>query len=190
MDLSATCLWADLNELKPWLTFAPSDVNHDEMLKVRANAVTEELERETGRIFVTRSLFETLDGPGHALLYLRGYPVTAIASLAVDGVAVAVDDYVLDAQAGILTRKSGCWPKGIGNIAAGYTAGYARANLPASVLTLGAELLRARYLTWSSNADVYQSVQMGGTSLSPQADWISIRKQIDALRCEHRVGVA
>lgn len=190
MALSPTCLWATVAELKPWLTFGPQDVAHDAMLETRANAVTEEIERETGRIYVSRSVVDTIDGPGHGLLYLTGYPVTALTSITVDGTAVDADDYVLDAAAGIVKKKSGVWARGVGNHVATYTAGYARASLPASVLTLGIDLLRARYLTWSSNADVYQSVQMGGTSLAPQADWISIRKQIDALRCEHRVGVA
>ena len=46
MALSATCLWASLNDLKPWLNFAATDVQHDAMLEVWANAVTEQVERE------------------------------------------------------------------------------------------------------------------------------------------------
>lgn len=191
MALSSTCLWAALTDLKPWLNFASSDVQHDAMLEVRANAVTEELERETGRVFVSRSLTETLDGTGHALLYLRGYPVTAIATFTLDGVAVDAADYVLDAAAGILKRTTGVWTAGVGNYAIAYTAGYARASLPASVLTLGAELFRARYLTWSSNADVFSGQQINGVgsfSTPTGGDWITIRKQIDTLRHEYRVG--
>ena len=192
MALSVTCLWASLADIKPWLTFAPTDVAHDAMLEVRANAVTEEIERETGRIFVSRSVTETLDGTGHALLSLRGYPVTAVGTFTASGVAVAASDYVLDAEAGLLKRAAlgGVWTPGVGNYAISYTGGYARASLPASVLALGIELLRARYLTWSSNADVYQSVSMGGTTLQPIVDWVSIRKQIDALRHEYRAVVA
>lgn len=189
MALSSTCLWASVDEIKPWLSQVPSDVGHDAMLTVRANAVTEEIERETGRIFVSRSITETLDGSGHKLLSLRGYPNVVISSFTRDGVAVDAADYLLDA-AGLLTRKSGVWTVGVGNYAITYTAGYARANLPASVLTLGVELLRLRYLPWAINADVYQSIQMGGSSMAPSVDWVSVRKQIDALRYEYRVGVA
>lgn len=188
MALAATCLWASLTDLKPWLSLAATDVAHDAMLEVRANAVTEEIERETGRVFVSRSITQTLDGPGGPLLYLRGYPVTAVSSFTLDGDAVSSEDYVLDADAGILKRESGVWTAGVGNYVITYTAGYARASLPSSVLTLGAELLRARYLTWSANGDAFQSVQMGGTTLTPLTDWVSIRKQIDALRHEFRVG--
>ena len=192
MALSATCLWASVNELKPWLGMsAHQDVAHDEMLEVRANAVTEELERETGRIFVTRSFTETLDGPGTPLLLLKGYPTVVISAFTYDGVAVEATTYALNATAGIVTRKSGVWTAGAGAYVLTYTAGYARASVPANVLLLGIELLRARYLTWSANADVFSyQAQAGGGTVQPMSDWISIRKQIDALRYEHRWGVA
>jgi hypothetical protein len=199
MALSATCLWASLTDLKPWLSFAATDVAHDAMLEVRANAVTEEIERETGRVFVSRSITQVLDGTGTSVLTLRGYPVTAISAFTLNGTTVPTDDYVLDSEAGLLTRKyatvttdsAAVWWRGVGNYSITYTAGYARASLPASVLTLGIELLRARYLTWSSNADVYQNVSMvRGASLSPLVDWVSLRKQLDSLRHEFRVGVA
>ena len=47
MAIAATCLWASVAEIKPWLSFASGDVQHDDMLEVRANAVSEEIERET-----------------------------------------------------------------------------------------------------------------------------------------------
>ncbi len=190
MPLSSTCLWASLDELKPWLGLTASDVAHDAMLEQRANEVTEELERETGRIYVSRTITETLHGTGTALLYLRAYPVSAL-TLTCDGVAVDAADYVLDAEAGILTRKAGVWTKGVGNYAAAYTAGYARAALPASVVMLGVDLLRAKYLGWGTNTDVFQQQGFGaGQTLQPMTDWISIRKRIDALRYEVRVPVA
>lgn len=190
MALSSTCLWASLADLKPWLGFSASDVAHDAMLEARANAVTEEIERETGRVWVSRSITETLHGTGTALLYLRAYPVSAL-TLTCDGVAVDAADYVLDAEAGILTRKAGVWTKGVGNYAAAYTAGYARASLPASVVMLGVDLLRAKYLTWGTGSDVFPSQQINGVgSFSPSVDWIGIRKRIDALRYAVRVPVA
>jgi hypothetical protein len=192
MALAATCLWGSLDEIRPWLNL-PDPGGHDAMLVVRANSVTEELERETGRVFVSRSLTQTLDGTGTAVMALRGYPVTAISAFTLNGVAVPTDDYVLDSEAGLIKRAStyGWWAAGVGNYSITYTAGYARTALPASVLTLGIELLRARYLSWNSNSDVYQSVSFqGGGTLSPLTDWVSIRKQIDALRHEYRVVMA
>ena len=192
MALSATCLWASVNDLKPWLGLSPAvDVDHDVMLEARAEAVTQELERETGRIFVTRSLTETLDGPNTPLLLLKGYPTVVISAFTCNSVAVEATTYSLNATAGIVTRKSGVWATGAGAYVLTYTAGYARASVPANVLLLGIELLRARYLTWSNNADVFSyQAQAGGGSVQPMSDWISIRKQIDALRYEYRWGVA
>lgn len=190
MALSATCLWASLADIRPHLRFTAMDVADDPVLEVRANEVTEELERETGRVFVSRSITETLHGTGTALLYLRAYPVSSL-TLTCDGVAVASSDYVLDAEAGLLTRKSGVWTAGVGNYAAAYTAGYARASLPASVVMLGIDVLRAKYLNWGTNADVFQQQGFAGQqTLQPMTDWVSIRKRLDALRHEYRVGVA
>lgn len=188
MALSSTCLWATLSDLKPWLSFASTDVAHDTMLEVRANAVTEDIERETGRVFVSRSITQTLNGTGHALLYLRGYPNVVIASFTCDGVAVDAADYVLDADAGILTRKSGVWTAGVGNYAITYTAGYARASLPASVLILGADILRSRYLSWTAGTDAFASVQMGGTTMQPLPGGEGITARINALQYEYRMG--
>lgn len=191
MALSATCLWASLDELKPHVRLGPIDVQHDTLLMARANEVTEEIERETGRVFVSRAITETLDGTGTSYLTLRGYPVTALTTFTLDGVAVSTDDYVLDADAGWLKRKSGVWTKGVGNYAVSYTAGYARASLPASVVMLGIDLLRAKYLPWVSGADVFQSLQAGPASVQAMTDWTSIRNRLRTLRYEYRVeGVA
>lgn len=192
MALSTTCLWASLADLKPHLRLSSMDVADDVVLEARANEVTEELERETGRVWVSRSITETLSGTGTRVMYLRAYPVTApLTTFTLDGVAVDTADYVLDADAGILTRRSGVWTAGVGNYAVSYTAGYARASLPASVVMLGVDLVRAKYLSWGTNVDVFQTQTLGGGgTLQPVVDWVSIRKRIDALRYEQRVPVA
>jgi uncharacterized phiE125 gp8 family phage protein len=191
MALSDTCLWAALTDIKPWLPIHATDAAHDTVLEALANAVTEQIERETGRIYLTRTITsETQSGDGTPLLLLRRYPVTSITTLTENGEAVASTAYWLESNAGILTKYDGLtWStEDVGNIVCTYVAGYARASIPASVLSLGIDLLRARYLTWSSNTDVYQSIQLGATNLSPLVDWVNIRKQIDALRYEYRVA--
>jgi len=189
MALSATCLWATVADLKPWLSFASTDVQHDALLERLAGSVTEELEKRTDRIYVSRSITETLDGKGSSELWLRGYPVTAISTFTVDGVAVDAADYVLVAEAGILKRKTGVWATGVGNYAITYVAGYARASLPDLVVTLGAKLLKLRYRSWSADTDVFNAVQFGGgQSIQPFSDWASIKDELDLLRYEFRVG--
>lgn len=191
MALSTTCLWSSLDVVRPYLRLRATDVGDDEILTLLAESVSEELERETGRIFVTRTIMETLDGPGTPILRLRGYPSVVITSFTEDGVAVDSSSYVLDATGGLICRKTGSWGTGQGQYAVTYTAGYARSALPELVLQVAGDLLRARYLSWSTNADVFSyQAQAGGGVVQPFADWVSIRKQLLTLRYEHRVGVA
>lgn len=193
MALSATCLWASVEELKPYLGFLAHDVAHDAMLELRAEAVTQEIERETGRIYVTRTITAELhSGTGSRRVELRYYPVTAITALTEDGEAVASADYSLDSASGVITLLNGdTWSTlDVKNISVTYTAGYARTAAElADVKLLGIDLLRARYLTWGNNADVFSyQAQAGGGTVQPVSDWISIRKKLDSLATAVRVG--
>ena len=192
MALSATCLWGDLDDVKPWVTLQPGrDVLHDVLLTHWAESVTQQIERETGRIFVSRTITgERLSGQGRPSLELQCYPVSAITSLTEDGAAVEAPGYWLKSEAGILTKLNGLtWSAlDVGNIVCTYTAGYARASVPSSVITLAAQLLRAHYLQWTTNGDVFQSIQLGPTTVTPMSDWIGIRKQIEAIAREVRVA--
>lgn len=192
MALATTCLWASLADVKPWLKLAVTDVQHDTVLDALCNAITEELEQATSRIFITRSITETLDGTGTSQMHLIGYPVTAVSSFTNEGTAVPTADYHLDSAAGILKRDSdvSVWEAGTANYAITYTAGYARASLPARVVQTGLELLRHRYADWAAGADTVTALSMGGQSYTPRSTWpYQVRDAIDALRHEYRVAV-
>lgn len=192
MALSATCLWASLDELKPYLSFTPVDVAHDTMLELRAEAVTQEIERETGRIFVTRTIADEVhSGTGSRRLELRYYPVTSIAALTEDGVAVDSTAYSLDGDGGVITLLNGrTWSTvDLRNISCTYTAGYARTSAElADVKLLAIELLRARYLTWRTNTDIFSYQAQSGVGSVQVADWVSIRKKLDSLATAVRVN--
>lgn len=192
MALSDTCLWASLDALKPWLKLSPAaDVSDDVVLTQLAESVTEEFERLTGRVWVSRAISETLHGSGTRLLTLRAYPVASpLTTFTQDGTAVDASTYVLDAAGGLIWRTSGVWTAGIGNFAVGYTAGYARASLPASVLQLAAEMLRWRYTDWTANADHVSTLTAYGSQYIPRSSWpYHVKDGIDALRYEHRIVV-
>ena len=76
------------------------------------------------------------------------------------------------------------------NISVTYTAGYTRTSAElADVKLLAIDLLRARYLTWGNNADVYSyQAQAGGGTVQPMSDWISIRKKMESIAKGVRVG--
>jgi hypothetical protein len=68
----------------------------------------------------------TLDGPDSCELVLPEIPVTVIASVEIDGEALAADDYELSGAAGILRRVNGAtWGTKFGSIEVTYTHGYA-----------------------------------------------------------------
>lgn len=188
MALSATCLWATVGEIKPWLRLEPTDVAHDDMLALRAESVTNELERETGRIFVSRAVTEVRNGHGRRRLELHRYPVTAITSITLDEEVLSTDDYSLESEPGIVTLVTGVWTEDVANVTVVYTAGYARASVPSEVQELALDLLKIKYATWGTNTDTYSSVGIGGTTLQPAGDWVNIRKRIDAIRTAIRLG--
>lgn len=203
MALSATCLWAALADVKPWLRLTVSDVEHDVLLEMLANSVTEELERETGRVFVSRAITERfdsldwrrVDGQQARRFTLRGYPVSTnpLTTFTIDGTAVDADDYALDTEGGVvrLLRLPLTSASGISDVVVTYTAGYARASLPATVLQLGIEMLAFRYSDWSAGANAVQSMRMGGSEYIPRSSWpYHIKDAIAALRYEFRVVVA
>jgi len=199
MSLAPTCLWASLDELKPWLRLAASDVQHDAVLEQLANSVTEEMERLTARVFVTRAIAETFDstetvgairGCAVRRFTLRGYPVTTdpLTTFTIDGVAVDTDDYVLNTRTGDVTLlRTYASEYGVGDVAIGYTAGYSRSTLPATVLQLGVEMLAFRYQDWSAGANAAQSVQFGPVQYVPRSAWpYHVKDALEQLRLEIR----
>lgn len=99
---------------------------HDAMLEVIVNAVSEEIEGDCGRHFETAARTETYSGRGDYRLRLKNRPVTAVTSVKVG--TVTVTDYTTESESGILVRKDGdkigTWPLGVRNIEVTYTAGY------------------------------------------------------------------
>lgn len=200
MALSATCLWASLAPVKPWLRLEDADVQHDAVLELLANSVTEELERETARVFVERAITERFDSMDlrrfdrqqARRFELRGYPVTSnpLTTFTVGDVAVDTDDYALDTVHGVVRlltlplTSSG----GIDDVVITYSAGYARASLPSTVLQLGAEMIAFRYQDWSAGANGVQSMRLGGSEYIPRSSWpYHIKDAIERLRTEFRV---
>lgn len=195
MALSATCLWASVDDLKPWLKLAVGrDIEDDVVLAQLAESVTEEFERLTGRVWVSRTFTRTFDGPGTPWLDLQAYPVTSpLTSFTQDGTAVATTVYVLDTVNGYVKRKSGVWTAGVGNFAVAYTAGYARASLPKNVVQLAAEMVRWRYTDWTANADHVSTLTAYGSQYIPRSSWpYHVKDGLQALRDERgaRIGVA
>lgn len=69
---------------------------------------------------------ESYNGDGSPTLLLRGAPVSRVGGVLVNGIPLAEgQDYEVDARAGILARKDGVFPQGLGNVLVDYTHGHA-----------------------------------------------------------------
>ena len=81
-----------------------------------------------GRDFALYSaVTERRDGTGRRRLRLKGWPVTAVTSVTIDGTALTEDvEYEVAAGPGILERIDGIlWPVGTRNVSITYSHGYA-----------------------------------------------------------------
>ncbi len=66
-----------------------------------------------------------VDGKGSDEFRLaRPFPIVSITSITIDGRAVPAENYRLNKRNGIVTSKSGCWPRPPADIVVIYTHGY------------------------------------------------------------------
>jgi hypothetical protein len=101
-----------------------------------------------GRQFTTQSYTEVRDGTGGARIMLMQTPVTAVASLTIDGRAVAASAGApapgfLFSPTGMLTLIGHRFARGLSNIVIGYTAGFA--TIPADLAQAVIEMVALRY---------------------------------------------
>lgn len=193
MALASTCLFAAVNDVKPWVKIANAETAHDAILERLANAITEDIEERTGRIFVSRTFTsERSNGTGGRLIVARYYPITAVSILEVDGAEVESNDYTLDAEAGHFWLKNDASVAvGVQNVRLTYTAGWTRSEVPARVIQLALEMIKLRYVEWTSDAIAASSINVGASSMVIKPGWpYHVREAIDALRTEVRGGVA
>ncbi|GAA2629622.1 mobile element protein [Streptomyces axinellae] len=113
-------LLASPDDLAAWLG-VPAD---DPKLMQALNAASSRF-RGAVRHHVTPVVDDiaVLDGNGRRAVLLRAAPVTAVASVALDGEPLTEDDYEWSAD-GFLRRMCGCWPDRLRCIRVVYTHGY------------------------------------------------------------------
>lgn len=103
----------------------------------------------------------TLDANGTTKLVLPSWPVTAVASVAVEGATLPATEYEWS-RVGLLSRISGVWPTKLASVAVTYTHGYA--SLPANVAdALKSVTLAVAARAWSNPAGLVR-MQIGSYS--------------------------
>lgn len=142
--------------------------NQDALLTLIADRVSEDLERETGKVFKKRAaLVDVLDGQGTRMVATTRVPVLSVSEVAVDDVAVATTLYTVHGATGMIRLKDGwIFPRDLGNVQVTYDAGYEDADLPADAIGTALDVARYLYDRVSAGAIVASSLSIGGSNVS------------------------
>lgn len=134
-----------LENVKSWLGITA--VTDDAMLTRLVTALSQYIQTWLNRQIASQTYTETRDGHGGTVMVFADYPVTAVASVAVDGVAVPAaasateSGYRFDSTR--LYLQGYAFTRGKGNVAFSYTAGYA--TTPPELEQACIELVALRY---------------------------------------------
>lgn len=180
-----------LEQVRTWVGITDAaDTSQDTVLERIADAVSAFLERETLRVFVSRTVTEILDGDGGKMIYLRHFPLTAFTSLTIrrsptdaSPETISTDSYRAKLSTGQVDVHSTYVSRGVANVTAVYTAGYAAqgaAGLPQDIVRAGLDLVKLIYDEKAHNAVSASSVSLGGMNFMLKPSWPShIQKTID-----------
>lgn len=148
----------NLNAAKNWMGLTAA--GDDALLSRLITAVSAFIQSWLNRTLASAAYTETRNGTGTKRLVLANYPVSAVASVTADGVAVPSYNYVFD-QYGV-ELACGTFARGTGNVVVQYTAGYA--EVPADIEQACIELVQLKYKR-RLNPDVNSKTQ-GGEAIS------------------------
>lgn len=123
-----------LSDLKSHLTFSSTDTSKDEALRYTLATATELAERYCNRALRRKTVVETHDGGGRALI-LREPPVISVTTVVENGVTLTATDYTANSVSGLLYRGSSTsgqdWYSGVQTVVVTYVAGYTNPPLVA-----------------------------------------------------------
>lgn len=172
----------DLAAFLKYTVKAADDAELDFMAKL-CKQVTAKINRYTGKIFNGATAFtETYDGNGTVRLLLRNIPVNSITSITENGALLAVTNYYVKVDTGVLYRKYGYWTNQPQFYVVTYNAGLA----PGAA---GYEDLQEAALLWASDIYVYsreKRVGVSGRSFGNQSESIyfenrGVPKRVEAI---------
>lgn len=113
---------------KAWASI--SSVSDDALLGLVITRLSAAINNHLNRALLSASYSEVYDGRGGQVLMLRNRPVTAVASLSIDGITIPaattrpIVGYAFDATA-LYLSEGYAFARGLRNVAVTYTAGYA-----------------------------------------------------------------
>jgi hypothetical protein len=154
-----------ISSVEQWLQLQSGNVD-EALLTLLITAVSDAVERYCSRCFALQSYTETRDGTGGVRLSTREKPVTAVASVTIDGVAVPASAGA--PQSGYLFSETAItligwrFRRGLSNVALAYTAGYA--TIPTSLAQAANEWVAYVYREKSRIGMVSETAGPGQTT--------------------------
>lgn len=153
-----------VSNVKTWLGIT---ANGDDALLTRlVTAASEYVQQWLNRTFASTSYTETRDGTGGQRLTLANDPITAVASVSINGVAIpastgyGVAGYAFDRQSIVLTGYT--FTRGLRNVSVTYTAGYA--STPPEIEQAVIDMIALRYR--ERDRVGYQSKSLAGETVT------------------------
>jgi hypothetical protein len=120
-------------DLKAELNIAETEIAWDARLRRLVRFVTSGIETYCGRRFLARTETLTLNGDGSDCIFVDP-PILGTVTLTIDGLAVAVDDMVVDYETGRIRLLGGLeFTPDQSNVTVALRHGYERADLPAQI---------------------------------------------------------
>lgn len=152
-----------LEKVKRFLSLAGSD--DDGLLGDLITQMTEFINTYISRDLLSASYTEKYSGVGGSKLSMKNYPITAVASVSVGGVALQASDgnstgFAFDEFS--VVYIGGVFPKGYNNVAIAYTAGYPA--VPAEIELACIELVVLAYRERPRLGKRSESQPQGGTT--------------------------
>lgn len=191
MATRATTL-VSLTRFKSWLEVPVAETSRDTELEIVADSVSEFLERETRRIFVTRAVTRVYNGDGSIWLRLDDYPVEAITSISVketqddaSPTTVSSGDYDLDSERGLVRLRAGssptAFPALFQNVTVVADVGYGAqdaATLPADAVRAALDIGKMVWDELRSGAIAASSISIGPGNLYIKPDFPATLKSL------------
>ena len=155
-----------LTNVKQWL--GVTTTTDDTLLQRLLTAASGYIQSWLNRTFASAGYTDTFDGNGKDRLMLRNYPVTAVASVTIDGTVipastgVTVNGWLLDETGKMVILRNYWFNRGTQNIVISYTAGYA--TTPPEIEEACIELIGLRYRERDRIGQVSKAI--GGETVS------------------------
>ncbi len=171
MATDSTIALATLADARSFTGKAAAETTHDTIIEMLIDGVSVDFNSYVGRRLLEQT--ETtvyLDGNGRTILQLPRWPVTSIAAVTEDDIALTAgddDDYLLYSTSGQLRRVGTVWTVGLKNVVlTTYKAGYTLDTLPKDLKLAALTEIARRYQEFNLKSWGELSRSMGDGSVS------------------------